>query len=94
MTKKNKIVDLKTTPEKVTDEQLAELQTMVKKIQTLQNSLSQAEYQKYQYCMAIDRIQNELSLYNQTLTNAYGNVSIDIANGDIKEIENESDPKN
>ena len=76
--------------EKITDEQLQELQGCVNKINQAQLQLGQLESQKYSLVGAIPQLQKELKDFQDKLEEQYGKVSINIQDGTIQELpENE-----
>lgn len=76
--------------EKITDEQLQELQGHVNKINQAQLQLGQLESQKYSLVGVIPQLQKELKDFQDKLEEEYGKVSINIADGTMQEIpENE-----
>ena len=76
--------------EKITDEQLQELQGHVNKINQAQLQLGQLESQKYSLVGVIPQLQKELKDFQHKLEEEYGKVSINIADGTMQEIpENE-----
>ena len=76
--------------EKITDEQLQELQGHVNKINQAQLQLGQLESQKYSLVGVIPQLQKELKDFQDKLEEEYGKVSINIAYGTMQEIpENE-----
>ena len=90
MSKEKEVVDLQP---KIKEEQLKELQELVGKIQSGQSTLGQLETQKFNVLQAISALQVQLKDFQNKLEEEYGNVSISIADGTIKEIEDESDKK-
>ena len=76
--------------EKITDEQLQELQGHVNKINQAQLQLGQLESQKYSLVGVIPQLQKELKDFQDKMEEEYGKVSINIADGTMQEIpENE-----
>ena len=76
--------------EKITDEQLKELQGHVNKINQAQLQLGQLESQKYSLVGVIPQLQKELKDFQDKMEEEYGKVSINIADGTMQEIpENE-----
>lgn len=90
MSKEKEVVDLQP---KIKEEQLKELQELVGKIQSGQSTLGQLETQKFNVLQAISALQVQLKDFQNKLEEEYGNVSISIADGTIKEIEDEADQK-
>ena len=90
---KEKLVDLAPKAEKITDEQLKGLQELVQQINSAQLSVGQLETQKSGIMTAIGELQMKLRTMQGTLEDEYGKVTINIQDGSIKEIEDESDKK-
>ena len=72
--------------EKITDEQLQELQGHVNKINQAQLQLGQLESQKYSLVGVIPQLQKELKDFQDKLEKEYGKVSVNIQDGTIQEI--------
>ena len=72
--------------EKITDEQLQELQGHVNKINQAQLQLGQLESQKYSLVGVIPQLQKELKDFQDKLEEEYGKVSVNIQDGTIQEI--------
>ena len=72
--------------EKITDEQLQELQGYVNKINQAQLQLGQLESQKYSLVGVIPQLQKELKDFQDKLEEEYGKVSVNIQDGTIQEI--------
>ena len=90
---KEKLVDLAPKAEKITDEQLKGLQELVNQINNAQLSVGQMETQKAGMMAAIGELQMKLRTMQGSLEDEYGKVTINIQDGSIKEIEDESDKK-
>jgi len=90
---KEKLVDLAPKAEKITDEQLKGLQDLVQQINNAQLSVGQLETQKAGMMAAIGEFQMKLRTMQGSLEDEYGKVTINIQDGSIKEIEDESDKK-
>ena len=67
MAKKEKVVDLKPKAEKVTDEQLKQIQSVVNRINNAQMSIGQLEARKHQLLHQIAGVNDELTLLQDTL---------------------------
>ena len=72
--------------EKITDEQLQELQGHVNKINQAQLQLGQLESQKYGLVGVIPQLQKDLKEFQDKLEEEYGKVSVNIQDGTIQEI--------
>ena len=64
MAKKEKIVDLKSKPEKITDEQLEQVQKLVNNINRGQLEVGAMELQKHENMHAITGLRKDLEEYN------------------------------
>ena len=84
----------KTDDVKITDEQLKGLQELIGQINNAQLSVGQLETQKAGMMAAIGDLQMKLKGMQDGLEEEYGKVSINIQDGSIKEMEDESDKKN
>ena len=92
-TKKEKLVDLK--PEKIQDEELAQVQNVVNNINRSQLELGILETRKHNLLHAIAKIQDKLTLMQQEFETKYGTTDINIQTGDINYPENgKADKKN
>ena len=80
--------------EKITDEQLTELQGHVNRINSAQLQLGQLESQKHCVVNAIPQLQAQLKEFQDKLEEAYGKVSINIQDGTIQEIPEEDGQAN
>jgi small-conductance mechanosensitive channel len=78
---------------KIKEEQLTKLQGLVNQINQLQMELGQVESRKYDVIAAIPAVRKELNEFQSELEKEYGNVSINIQDGTIKEVEDEANPK-
>jgi len=73
--------------EKVTKEELKELKTVVEKVNALQIQIGGIEIQKHELLHAVDLGAKELQTIQAKLQEEYGDVSIDLETGEIKENE-------
>ncbi len=94
----NKEVD-NTIMEKISEEQLKELQGHVNKINQAQLQLGGLESQKHNLLHAVVKMQTELTEFQGKLEEEYGKVSINIQDGSIaplpeENVEDEADTKN
>ena len=81
--KKEKLVDLKPKAEKVTDEQLKKIQSIVDRINSAQMNIGQLEARKHQILHMIAGVNDELTLLQDTLEKEYGTNDINIETGEI-----------
>tara|TARA_R110001592_G_scaffold137840_1_gene356161 strand:- start:38 stop:325 length:288 start_codon:yes stop_codon:yes gene_type:complete len=95
MAKKEKIVDLKSKPEKITDEQLEQVQKLINNINRGQLEVGAMELQKHENMHAITGLRKDLEVLQNELNKEYGTVDINIKNGTINYKEDvEADTKN
>jgi len=87
-----KVEDIKV--EKITDEQLKELQGHVSTINNAQLQLGQLESQKHGIVNAIPQLQVKLKEFQDKMEEEYGKVSINIQDGTIQEIPEEDGQAN
>lgn len=72
---------------KLKQEELTKLQELVGNYNQHQSKVGELEVQKHQIMHAISDIQNSLQGFQNELRDAYGDVTIDINTGEIKENE-------
>ena len=93
MTKKEEVVDLK--PQKVTEDQLNKIQTVVSNINKAQMELGRFESSKHNLLHQVQVLQTELKSIQDELEKEYGTVNINIEDGTIQYPEDgEADKKN
>ena len=94
----NKKMEDITTVEKISEEQLKELQGHVGKINQAQLQLGGLESQKHSLLHAIANMQTELTEFQNKLEEEYGKVSISIQDGTIaplsENVEDEANKEN
>ncbi len=83
MAKKEKIVDLKSKPEKITDEQLKKVQKTVNTINRAQIELGSMELKKHEMLHQLAGVKDELTLLQDELKEEYGTVDVNINDGTI-----------
>ena len=93
--KKEKIVDLKPKAEKITDEQLQKVQSVVNTVNRLQLDLGMIESRKHHLLHNIMTVQDELTIMQGEFEKEYGTFDINIKDGTInyKEENVEADKK-
>ena len=74
---------------KITEEQLEELQGYVGKLNNAANQIGNLEMQKHQLQHAAAEINNDLNKFQQKLKEKYGDIQINIQDGTFKPIEEE-----
>ena len=89
-----KTIDLTPKPDKITDEQLQELQSLLNEINKNQLSIGQLETQKAGIIEGIGQLQVKLREIQKSLEEEYGQVSVNIQDGTISELpQDEADKK-
>ena len=87
------LVDLK--PEKITDEQLNKIQTIVSNINKAQMEIGRYEAGKHTLLHTVYELQGELKVVQDELEKDYGTVNVNIETGVIQYPDNEqADKKN
>ena len=76
-------------PKKITDEQLKEIQSVIRAIQNAQTDLGSIETQKHNILHEIMQLQKMANSIQEKLKEEYGDVDINIADGTIKDKSNE-----
>ena len=74
---------------KITQEQLEELQNYVGQLNNAASQIGNLELQKHQIQHAAGEVQNDLNKFQQKLKEKYGDVQINIQDGTFKPIEEE-----
>ena len=92
--KGEKIVDLKPKADKITDEQLQKVQSIVNAINRAQLELGMIETKKHSLLHQVANIQDQLTVMQTELEKEYGSGDINIQDGTINRKENvEADKK-
>tara|TARA_Y100001963_G_scaffold137961_1_gene202207 strand:+ start:306 stop:605 length:300 start_codon:yes stop_codon:yes gene_type:complete len=81
--KKEKIVDLKSKPEKITDEQLKKVQTNVNAINRVQIEIGSLEIKKHEMMHSVAGLRDQLTLLQTEFEKEYGTFDINIQDGTI-----------
>ena len=81
MAKKEKIVDLKSKPEKISDEQLKKVQEIINDINRTQIELGSMELRKHELMHSIAGLKDELTLMQSELEKEYGTFDVNITDG-------------
>ena len=76
---------------KITPEQLEELQGYVGKLNNAASQIGNLELQKHQLQHAASEVQNDLNKFQAKLEEKYGKVQINIQDGTYKPIEEEAE---
>ena len=89
-----KTIDLSPKADKITDEQLQELQSLLNEINKNQLSIGQLETQKAGIIEGVGKLQLKLREIQASLEEEYGKVSVNIQDGSISELpQDEADKK-
>lgn len=84
-----KSIDLAVKPEKITDEQLKELQGVISGTNQIKIELGNMEAQKHVLLHRLDAVNKQLSDIQVKLEEEYGKIDLDINTGVIKYPEDE-----
>lgn len=91
--KKEKMVDLKPKAEKITDEQLQKVQSIVNTLNRAQLELGMMETKKHTLLHNIQTVQDQLAVLQSEFEKEYGTVNINIQTGEIDYTDGEADKK-
>ena len=80
---KEKIVDLKAKPEKITDEQLKKVQESVSNMNRVQLEIGSMEVRKHEMMHNLAGLRDELTVLQKEFEKEYGTFDIDIQTGNI-----------
>ncbi len=83
MAKKEKVIDLKSKPEKITDEQLEKVQNTVNTINRAQLEIGSMEVKKHEIMHQLAGIREQLSALQKDFEKEYGTFDVDIQTGKI-----------
>ena len=83
MAKKEKVIDLKSKPEKITDEQLEKVQNTVNTINRAQLEIGSMEVKKHEMMHQLAGIREQLSALQKDFEKEYGTFDVDIQTGKI-----------
>ena len=89
MSKKEKLVDLKPKIDKISDEHLKELQSLLSMTNNLQYNIGKLEGQKHSLLHELSIIQKRIIDMQETLSKEYGTYDIDVTDGTINRKEDE-----
>lgn len=84
-----KSIDLAAKPEKITDEQLKEVQQVISTSNQIKLEIGNAEARKHMLLHELDVINRKMSEINKNLEEEYGKMDIDINTGAINYPEDE-----
>ena len=88
-----KTIDLTPKVEKITEDQLKNLQNLINEINKVQLSIGQLEVQKAKLLGGVNQLEGKLKEMQDELEKEYGKVTVNIQDGSIKPIEDEADKK-
>tara|TARA_R100000908_G_C3675027_1_gene96277 strand:- start:299 stop:598 length:300 start_codon:yes stop_codon:yes gene_type:complete len=91
--KKEKIVDLKPKAEKITNEQLKKVQSVVNTLNRAQLELGMIETKKHSLLHTVMTIQDQLTLMQSEFEKEYGTNDINIQTGEINYEDGEANKK-
>jgi len=87
-TKTTKTVDLKPKAEKITEQQLREVQQIISTANQIKLEVGSIEARKHMLLHELDAINRKMGEINKVLEEEYGKMDIDIQTGEIKYPEN------
>ena len=94
MAKKDKVVDLKPKAEKITDEQLKQLQSIISNINKMQFDIGTLETQKHNLLHAFFLANDKIRELQDKFVKEYGTADINIQAGTINYKDEQADKKN
>ena len=83
MAKKEKIVDLKSRPEKISEDQLKKVQDIINDINRTKLELGSMELRKHEAMHGVAGLKDELTLMQGEFEKEYGTYDINIKDGTI-----------
>ena len=87
--KKEKVVDLKPKVDKISNEHLKELQSLLNMTNNLQYNIGKLEGQKHSLLHELSIMQKRIIDLQDTLSKEYGTYDVDVTNGTINRKEDE-----
>ena len=88
-TKKEEVIDLKPKAEKITDEQLKDIQGIINNINMSELEIGRIETRKHRILHSIAILNDKLTLMQSEFEKEYGSSDINIQTGEIKYPEND-----
>jgi hypothetical protein len=88
-TKKEEVIDLKPKAEKITDEQLKDIQGIINNINMSELEIGRIETRKHRILHSIAILNDKLTLMQSEFEKEYGTSDINIQTGEIKYPEND-----
>ena len=92
--KAEKVIDLTPKPEKITDQELNQLQSTVKTIDHITVDIGNLETKKYALLKALENTQNKIEEMRKVFYKEYGTDNINIQDGTIGYPEESNSPEN
>ena len=89
MAKKEEVIDLKPKAEKITDEQLKEVQQVISTSNQIKLEVGNIEARKHMLLHELDAVNRKMGEINTKLEEEYGKMDIDINTGAINYPEDE-----
>jgi len=83
MAKKEKEIELKTRAEKISEEHLKELQSVVQRINAGQFNIGKLEAQKHHMLHDLAMAQDKVTVFQETLMKEYGTYDVNVNDGTI-----------
>jgi hypothetical protein len=80
-----KVKDLKVKADKITAEELKELQVLVRSVDHSHTQLGRLESSKHTILHSLAIVQDKIKLMQSNLEEKYGDIDIDVRDGSIKE---------
>ena len=93
MAKKEEVIDLKPKAEKITDEQLQKVQSIVNTLNRAQLELGMLETKKHNMLHNVQTVQDQLTVLQSEFEEEYGTVNINIQTGEIDYTDGKADKK-
>ena len=94
MAKKEKVVDLKPKAEKISEEQLKELQGIISTVNKLKFDVGTLETQKHNLLHALFQANDKIREMQNNFEKEYGSYDINIQDGTINYKDEQADKKN
>ena len=91
MAKKEEVIDLKPKAEKITDEQLQKVQSIVNTLNRAQLELGMLETKKHNMLHNVQTVQDQLTVLQSEFEKEYGTVNINIQTGEIDYTDGKAD---
>jgi|TARA_R100001129_G_scaffold132339_1_gene93833 hypothetical protein len=83
MAKKEKVVDLKQRVDKISEQHLTELQSIVNTLNATQFNIGKIEVQKHKLLHELATVQDNITMLQDKMTKEYGTFDINIDDGTI-----------